>query len=102
MIANKLNKPFYILRKEPKKYGLKKMIEGEIKKGQKILLVDDLISSGFSKLFAVNTLRDEGAIVADLFVFICRTSEDITDFEKKHLIKVHSLINIKDILPSDD
>ena len=102
MIANKLNKPFYILRKEPKKYGLKKMIEGEIKKGQKILLVDDLISSGFSKLFAVNTLRYEGAIVADLFVFICRTSEDITDFEKKHLIKVHSLIKIKDILPSDD
>ncbi|MBY8990381.1 MAG: orotate phosphoribosyltransferase [Candidatus Lokiarchaeota archaeon] len=102
MIANKLSKPFYILRKEPKKYGLKKMIEGEIKKGQKILLVDDLISSGFSKLFAINTLRDEGATVADLFVFICRTSEDITDFEKKHLIKVHCLINIKDILPSDD
>jgi orotate phosphoribosyltransferase len=97
MIANKLNKPFYILRKEPKQYGLKKMIEGEIKKGQKILLVDDLISSGFSKLFAINALRDEGAIVAALFVFICRTSEDIIDFEKKHLIKVHYLIHAKDI-----
>lgn len=98
MIAIQLNKPFYILRKEPKRYGLKRMIEGEIKKGQKILLVDDVISSGFSKLFAINTLREEGAIVEDLFVFINRKSNDLADFEKKHLIKVHFLINAKDIL----
>ena len=97
MIANQLNKPFYILRKEPKKYGLKKMIEGEIEKGQKILLVDDVISSGFSKLLAINTLREEGAIVEDLFVFICRISDDLADFENKNLITVHYLIDVKDI-----
>lgn len=98
MIASQLNKPFYILRKEPKKHGLKKMIEGEIKKGQKILLVDDLISNGFSKLFAINALREEGAEVENLFVFIDRTEGDLADFEKQHLIKVHFLVNAKDIL----
>ena len=69
LLAYKLNKPFYILRKEPKKHGLGKMLEGELKKGQKILLVDDLISSGFSKAPAINALRDEGAKVDNLFVF---------------------------------
>ena len=79
LIAFQLHKPFYILRKEPKKHGLKKLIEGEIKEGQKILLVDDLISSGFSKLFAINALREEGAIVENLFVFINRTQEGLAD-----------------------
>ncbi len=98
MIANQLHLPFYLLRKEPKEHGLKKLIEGEITNGQKILLVDDLISSGFSKLFAVNSLREEGAHVENLFVFIDRTPEGLTDFEKEHSIKVHYLINSKDIL----
>ncbi len=74
------------------------MIEGEIKKGQKILLVDDLISNGFSKLFAINALREERADVENLFVFIDRKPDGLADFEKEHLIKVHYLINVKDIL----
>jgi orotate phosphoribosyltransferase len=97
MIASHLQKPFYLLRKEPKKYGLKKMVEGKIKNGQKILLVDDLISSGFSKVFAINALREEGAIVEDLFVFVCRTSDDLAEFEKKNFIKVHFLLSANDI-----
>ena len=98
LIASKIKKPYYILRKEPKAHGLKKMIEGEIKKGQKILLIDDLISSGFSKLFAINALREEGAIVENLFVFIDRTPEGLVEFEEEHNIKVHYLVNAKDIL----
>jgi len=98
MIANQLHKPFYILRKEPKKHGLKKMVEGKIKNGEKILLVDDLISSGFSKTFAINALREEGAMVKDLFVFVDRSKDDLADFEKEHSIKVHSLIKAKDFL----
>lgn len=97
LIAHKLKLPYYILRKEPKKHGLKKMIEGEFKKGQKILLVDDLISSGFSKAFAITAIRAEGAAVADLFVFIDR-SEGLAEFEKEQSIKVHYLINAEDIL----
>jgi orotate phosphoribosyltransferase len=98
LLAYKLNKPFYILRKEPKKHGLKKMIEGEIKPSQKILLVDDLISSGFSKVFAINALRDEGADVKNLFVFIDRTPEGLAECEKEQSIKVHYLLNVKDLL----
>ncbi len=97
LIAHKLKKPYYILRKEPKDHGLKKMIEGEITKGQKILLIDDLVSSGFSKAFAITALREEGATVDNLFVFIDR-SEGLAEFENEQSIKVHYLINAKDIL----
>ncbi|MFW9823436.1 MAG: orotate phosphoribosyltransferase [Candidatus Thorarchaeota archaeon] len=98
MIAYQLHKPFYILRKEPKKHGLQKIIEGELKPKQKILLVDDLISSGFSKLYAINALREEGADVANLFVYIDRSPDGLTEFEKKNSINVHYLINKEDIL----
>jgi orotate phosphoribosyltransferase len=74
------------------------MLEGELKEGQKILLVDDLISSGFSKAPAINALRNEGAKVDNLFVFIDRTPEGLDEFEKEYSIKVHYLINAKDIL----
>lgn len=98
LLAYKLNKPYYILRKEPKDHGLKKMVEGELKPGQKILLIDDLISSGFSKVFAINALREEGAEVAEMFVFIDRTPEGLAEFEKEYSIKVHYLVNAKEIL----
>ena len=98
LLAFKLNKPYYILRKEPKDHGLKKMVEGELEPKQKILLVDDLISSGFSKVFAINALRGEGAEVTDMFVFIDRTPEGLAEFEKEQSIKVHYLVNAKEIL----
>jgi len=98
LLAYQMKKPFYILRKEPKKHGLKKMVEGVLRKGQKILLVDDLISSGFSKVFALKALREEGAEVTDMFVFIDRTPEGLAAFEQGHNIKVHYLVNAKEIL----
>jgi orotate phosphoribosyltransferase len=98
LLAYKLKKPYYILRKEPKKHGLKKMIEGTIKKGTTILLVDDLISSGFSKVYAIEALREEEAVVEHLFVYIDRTPEGLQEFEKEQDIQVHYLLNAKDLL----
>ncbi|MBD3189398.1 MAG: orotate phosphoribosyltransferase [Candidatus Heimdallarchaeota archaeon] len=98
LIAYKLGKPFYLLRKEPKEYGLKKMIEGEIEKGQRILIVDDLITSGGSKVYAIEALREIGAEVKDVFLFIDRTPDGLAAFEKEQGIKVHYLINAEDIL----
>jgi orotate phosphoribosyltransferase len=97
MIAQKLGLPYYILRKEPKKHGLKKLLEGSLTKDQRILLIDDLISSGYSKVKAIEALRDEGGKVDNLFVFIDR-SEGLSSFEEEHNIKVHYLINAEDIL----
>lgn len=98
LIAHKLKKPFHLLRKEPKEYGLKKMIEGDIEKGQKILIIDDLITSGGSKVYAIKALREIGAEVQNVFLFIDRTPHGLAEFEKEQSIKVHYLINAEDIL----
>jgi len=63
LVANELNLPFVYVRPEPKKHGLANQIEGDILPGQKVVVVEDLISTGKSSLNAVNTLREAGVEV---------------------------------------
>ena len=62
-MADQLELPFVYVRPEPKKHGLENLIEGELKKGQKVVVIEDLISTGRSSLKAVEALRNEGAEV---------------------------------------
>jgi orotate phosphoribosyltransferase len=63
LVAQELNLPFIYVRPEPKKHGLGNQVEGVLEKGQTIVLVEDLISTGKSSLNAVNALRDAGCEV---------------------------------------
>jgi orotate phosphoribosyltransferase len=92
-IAIKHKKPLIYLRKETKGYGMKKKIEGISVNNKKILLVDDLISSGFSKEFAIKNIRDEGGIVENILVIIDRRANenDILNWERENKVKVISL-----------
>lgn len=60
LIAKDLNLPFIYVRSNNKEHGRKNLIEGYIEKKQNIVVIEDLISSGKSSLFAVNTLREAG------------------------------------------
>ena len=60
MIAERLNLPYAYVRPEPKEHGLKNQIEGNIKKGSNIVVIEDLISTGKSSLNAINALKSEG------------------------------------------
>ena len=63
MIADALNLPFLYVRSKPKEHGLTNMIEGDLKHGQRVLVVEDTISTGGSSLKAVQDLRAAGAEV---------------------------------------
>ena len=63
LVAEKLNLPFIYVREKPKDHGLMKIIEGVLKSGQKVVIVEDLVSTGGSSLKVVNELRKENAIV---------------------------------------
>ncbi len=63
LIAQSLNVPFIYVRSEPKKHGLGNQIEGVLEKGQKVIVIEDLISTGNSSLNAVQALRERGAQV---------------------------------------
>ncbi len=61
MIADQLKLPFIYVRPKPKEHGLGNQIEGDLKQGQKVVVVEDLISTGKSSLAVVNVLKNIGA-----------------------------------------
>jgi orotate phosphoribosyltransferase len=67
-IAERLNLPMQYVRKKSKGFGRDARIEGDIKKGQRILLVEDLTTDGGSKLSFAEAIRDAGAEVKHTFV----------------------------------
>jgi len=60
LVADSLNLPFLYVRPKPKDHGMENLIEGKITKGQKVVVVEDLVSTGGSSLKSVQALRDAG------------------------------------------
>lgn len=63
LVAQGLDLPFVYVRSSPKKHGLENLVEGDLKPGQRVVVVEDLISTGKSSLKAVEALRSAGAEV---------------------------------------
>ncbi len=63
LVADQLGLPYSYVRPKPKDHGMGNQVEGEIKKGAKVVVVEDLISTGGSSLKAVKALRDYGVEV---------------------------------------
>lgn len=66
LAADRMNMSYCYVRPEPKKHGLKNQVEGYMAAGDKVVLVEDLISTGKSSLQAVEGVRNEGAHVIGL------------------------------------
>ena len=66
LVAENMNLPFAYVRSSPKDHGRENLIEGEVKAGQKIAVIEDLVSTGKSSLKAVAALRDAGCEVVGL------------------------------------
>ena len=60
LVADELNLPFVYVRSKPKDHGLENLIEGELKPNMKVVVVEDLISTGGSSLKAVEAIRKNG------------------------------------------
>ena len=63
LVAEELNLPFVYVRSSPKDHGLENLIEGELKPGSKVVIVEDLVSTGGSSLKAVEAIRRDGCEV---------------------------------------
>ena len=63
LVADFMNLPFVYIRSAPKDHGLENLIEGELKPGSKVVVVEDLISTGGSSLKAVEAIRSAGCEV---------------------------------------
>lgn len=91
--ANILDLPMGYVRSSAKDHGRKNLIEGRLKKGQKVVVVEDLISTGGSVISAVSSLREAGAEVigiVSIFSYKMKKSEEVF---KENNIKNFSLTN---------
>lgn len=92
------NTPSVFVRKQMKDHGLKKMVEGGNVQGKKVLLIEDVVSSGQSSLAAIQALRDEGAIVNDCLVILSYGFFDAKEGFEKANVRLHTLTSFPVIL----
>lgn len=79
LAAEKMGKPFIYVRSAPKSHGLSNQVEGVFEKGAKVVVIEDLVSTGGSSLSAVEALRDAGCEVLGMtaiFTYGFQTAED--------------------------
>lgn len=96
-VAMELNVPLIYPRKEVKTYGTGKAIEGAYRAGQRAVLLDDLITTGESKLKAIRPLEEAGLRVQDVVVLIDRRREGENSLEKRGY-QVRSFISLEEML----
>ncbi|MCR4325061.1 MAG: orotate phosphoribosyltransferase [Candidatus Curtissbacteria bacterium] len=95
IIAQKINLPMVYVRPQPKEHGKGNQIEGVIKKGQKVLVIEDLVSTGGSSIRVIKALRKAGAkVVGEVAIFTYGMKEAETNF-KRAKVKLVSLSNFK-------
>ncbi len=89
IIADKLNLPMGYVRGSSKDHGRKNQIEGKLEKGQKVVVVEDLISTGGSVIDVVNVLREAGAEVLGIVsIFTYNMQKSITNLQEAHVKNV--------------
>ena len=71
-LAIEIVKPLIYVRSKPKEHGTAKSIEGKISAGMKVVMVDDVMTTGTSVLNGINQLKEAGLLVSDLYVIINR------------------------------
>ncbi|MGM0376611.1 MAG: orotate phosphoribosyltransferase [Bacteroidota bacterium] len=100
MVADELGKPFVYVRSSPKSHGLENLVEGELAHGSKVVVIEDLISTGGSSLKAVEALRKQGAEVLGMlaiFSYGFQVAEDNfsgADVEYETLSNYQALLKV--------
>lgn len=89
--------PLIYPRKEAKGYGTQRLIEGAPVAGERVLVVDDVITSGGAKIEAIAPLREAGLVAEDVLVLVDR-SADHGAVLKPHGLTLHSVVRIEDLL----
>lgn len=97
-LGYRLQKPSVFVRKESKGYGKNKRVEGGEVKDKKVLLVEDLVTTGSSALSGVNALREEEAIVNDCLVIISYGFKEAMENFKKENINLYTLTSFPVVL----
>ncbi|MDI6826704.1 MAG: orotate phosphoribosyltransferase [Candidatus Aenigmarchaeota archaeon] len=97
-LADKLNMPMIYVRKEPKGYGKQKQTEGVLNRGQRVLLFEDMMTTGGSKLNFFNGIINDGGVMEHCLVIFEYGYEEARKTLKENNIQLHSMSNLDSVL----
>jgi orotate phosphoribosyltransferase len=95
-IAYNLKKPFLYVRKGTRHHGRQRRVEGILVSGDRVLLVDDLVTTGLNLKNAADAIRAEGGVVKEAVALLDREEGGKEDLEESG-IKVHTLLRISEV-----
>ena len=98
-LAMETVKPLIYVRSKPKDYGTSKSVEGKIYDGMKVVMIDDVATTGGSVVNAIQSLKEVNITIKDAYVIVDRmegASEALTELG----VKMHSILNILEITES--
>lgn len=98
LVADELNLPFVYVRSKPKDHGLENLIEGELRPGMKVVVVEDLVSTGGSSLKAVEALRKNGCEVIGMVASFTYGFKVANDAFKEADVELVTLTNYEAVL----
>ncbi len=98
LVAEELGLPFIYVRSSPKGHGLENLIEGDLKPNQKVVVIEDLISTGGSSLKAVEAIRNNGSKVLGMLAIFTYEFPQATEAFKKHHVKLDTLSTYSTLL----
>ncbi len=96
ILACEVNKPFVLVRKAPKGYGTDKVFEGELKKGEKVILIEDILTTAGAAIEAATRLRDFGVEILEIIGVVDR-EEGAAENAQKAGFKLQALFRKSDL-----
>ena len=98
-LATEIIKPLIYVRKQAKEHGTGKVVEGVTCQDMKLLMIEDVVTSGGSVINAVKSIKEEKMTVTDAYAIVDRM-EGATEALQAEGVKLHSLLTIIDIAQS--
>ena len=95
-LATEIVKPLIYVRKQVKEHGTGKAVEGVTCQDMKLLMIEDVVTSGGSVINAIKLIKEENMIVTDTYAIVDRM-EGAAEALQAEDVKLHSLLTIKDI-----
>ena len=95
-LAIEIVKPLIYVRSKPKDYGTSKSVEGQIYEGMKVVMIDDVATTGGSVVNAIKSLKEANITIEDTYVIVNRM-EGADEALKELGVKLHSIIDVMQI-----
>lgn len=90
-------KPYVMVRKATKEHGMKKDYEGELSKGERVLFVEDVVTTGGTLRSAIERLRQHGAVIEEVVAVVDREEGGAMTLAEI-AVRLHALVRAKDLL----